>query len=382
MGIRGVPAAHGGFETFAGKLAPYLVEKGWDVRVYCQDDQQPGVKAAVREDEWSGVRRVHVPITQSGALGTLIFDLRAIWISIFQPGHVLLFGYNTAVLNVLQRLFGKKLLINMDGIEWKRPKWPPLHRLWLLLNELLGSLIGTKLIADHPEIANHLATRTPRSKIIMVPYGADQVSGADASLLDQHGLKPRKYFITICRIEPENSVMEIVQAFVSSRLDASLVILGKLDERNPYHRRIVEAAGERVKFVGAIYDKDMLAALRAFSLAYCHGHTVGGTNPSLVEALGAGCAVIAHENVFNRWVAGDGQLFFSSPQDCMARMIELSERPQRGEDARRAAHARFLDAFQWEQILATYEQLLHALTFGHEQPKAGAPISAEDRSYQ
>ena len=125
------------------------------------------------------------------------------------------------------------------------------------------------------------------------------------------GLEPDRYLVSIARIEPDNSILDIVRTFSRRHRGVRLVVLGRLDEGNTYHRAIRAAASEEVLFTGAIYDAATLRALRFHARAYLHGHTVGGTNPSLVEALWAGNAVIAHQNVYNTWTAGPEQFFFS-----------------------------------------------------------------------
>ena len=183
LGIRGIPAAHGGFESFVEKLAPFLVRRGWRVTVYCQED----VKAVTNRfaiDSWGAVERVHVRVARTGALGTIEFDWHALRHAAAQDGVCLVFGYNTALLLAVLRTSGKKILINMDGFEWRRPKWSLPVRWWFYVNEWVGARIGHRLIADHPAIADHLATRRSRAAIAMIPYCGDEVNAAPASLVE------------------------------------------------------------------------------------------------------------------------------------------------------------------------------------------------------
>src|SRR5690554_4716626 len=152
LGIRGVPAQHGGFETFAERLSLFLVGRGWKVTVYCQEEEGE----AVWESEWNGISRIHVPVKRGGALGTVIFDWLAIRHSLKEGGIFLTLGYNTAVFNWVQRLQGKVNLINMDGIEWRRDKWGVIAKTWFWFNERAGCWLGNHLIADHPAIKEHL----------------------------------------------------------------------------------------------------------------------------------------------------------------------------------------------------------------------------------
>ena len=366
-GSRGIPANHGGFETFAERLALHLSRDGWGVTVYCQSE----ATGTLEESSWQGVKRIHIPVRFKGALGTVEFDLKTTWHAARSPGLVLSLGYGTSIFSVLYRMYGRTNLINMDGIEWRRQKWSRLQRIWLFANERLGCWLGDHLIADHPAIKEHLATRVRESKISMIAYGADRVETADVRQLSRVRVRPDGYALLVGRVEPENSVLEIVEAFSSRRRGIELLVLGRFDrESNPYHGKVLDAASKEVRFPGAIYDPPLLAALRLYAKAYVHGHQVGGTNPSLVEALGAGSPVIAHDNPFNRWVAGDGALYFASRQQC-EKQLDLVLRDdlvrRRMSALNRARHATY---FTWDKILTQYEALLSAW---QEQEIAAVP---------
>lgn len=319
LGIRGIPAQHGGFETFVEHFALYLVNRGWNVTVYCQESGN----GLIYEDEWCGVNRIHIFVASNGAKGTVLFDWLSTWHASKRAKNVLTLGYNTAIFCVLYRFCNINNAINMDGIEWRRGKWSHFERAWLYINEKLGAWLGNHLIADHPEIMRHLEKFTSAHKITVIPYSADIIEEADASLIANYGLKKGEYSILIARPEQENSILEITKAYSEKKRGIPLVILGNYTpEYNSYHKDVIDAAGDEIKFVGAIYDKNIVQALRFYARFYIHGHTVGGTNPSLVEALGAGSAVLAHGNKFNRWVAGDGARYFSTTDDC-AKEIEV-----------------------------------------------------------
>jgi glycosyltransferase involved in cell wall biosynthesis len=357
LGTRGVPARHGGYETFAAHLAPYLVAHGWDVTVYCQ--REDGVNAWA-SDDWNGVHRVHVPIRSGGAVGTGEFDVRATLHALRRDDLKLVLGYNTAVLNVVLRAGGRRIVMNMDGIEWRRAKWSPPLRAWLRANEWIGAATSHHLIADHPEIERHLRGVRASATITVIPYGADVVADPRPPGLDALGLGDDPYFVVVARLEPENSILEIVRAFSRAPLDAKLVVLGQLTpDEVPYHAAVRAAAGPGCVFPGAIYDAPVVAALRHHAVAYVHGHTVGGTNPSLVEALGAGAAVIAHDNVFNRWVAEDAAEYFRDEDGCRAAMLRLLSSDGQRAARRAASTARHRAAFTWETILGAYDAMLH-----------------------
>lgn len=355
LGTRGIPAKHGGFETFAEKLALYLTGKGWAVTVYCQEDSG----TEIFESEWCGITRVHIPVSRVGSVGSIIFDWKATCHALSQQGLFLTLGYNTAIFNLMQRFKGQTNVINMDGIEWRRDKWGLIAKTWFWLNERIGCWTGNHLVADHPKIKQHLATRVRERKITMIPYGGDEVLSADSGLLVKYGIEPGCFSVIIARPEPENSFLEMVRAFSRCRRDHTLVVLGNFDpENNHYHRKVMDAASEEVLFAGAIYESPVVQALRYFSRFYLHGHRVGGTNPSLVEALGAGCAVIAHDNHFNRWVAGPGAAFFKDESACTVLLDQLLANDAAVAQMKWASRKRFQESFTWPQVLREYEELL------------------------
>lgn len=355
LGIRGVPAQHGGFETFAEKLSLFLVAQGWEVTVYCQEDGKGGKW----ESSWNGVNRIHIPVQRQGALGTIIFDLCATIDALKHSGLFLTLGYNTAIFNLMQRLKRQTNIINMDGIEWRREKWGKVAKTWFWINERIGCWSGNHLVADHPKILEHLATRVSSSKITMIPYGGDEVSSASARVLVPYGVEPYGFSVIIARPEPENSFLEMVRAFSSSRRDHRLVVLGNFNpEVNPYHKSVMDAASDEVIFPGAIYDASIVQALRFYCRFYLHGHRVGGTNPSLVEALGAGCAVIAHDNHFNRWVAGPDAAYFQDEASCSVLFDKLLSNDAAYAKLKDASRQQFLERFTWDKILGEYEALL------------------------
>lgn len=356
LGTRGIPAAHGGFETFAEYLSLYLVENGWRVIVYCQLDGD----GPIYEDSWKGIDRINIPISQGGAKGTVIFDWIAIKHAAQHKDLCLTLGYNTAIFCALLRIKNIPNVINMDGIEWKRQKWGGGAKTWFYINEIAGLWLGNHLVADHPGIKTHLQRAINPDKITMIPYGSDRVDASiGLSCLSDFGLSPSQYGILIARAEPENSILEVVTAFSSKVRNMPLVVLGSYrPEENLYHKAVLDAASSEVLFVGAIYDKTIVQSLRANARFYVHGHQVGGTNPSLVEALGAGNPVLAHNNHFNQWVADNSAVYFSNIAECdkcITQLITDNDLITRLCDNASHIHA---TRFTWDRILGEYESLL------------------------
>lgn len=351
LGTRGIPAAHGGFETFAQDLSLYLVQQGWDVTVYCQSNENKQV-------DWQGIHCHHIAAPDT-TLGTALFDLKSLLHAMKQDGLMLTLGYNTGFLNFLPKFKLKKQIINMDGIEWRRGKWSLPYKIAFYLNYLCAGVAGNILIADNPGIQEFLEKNFKKSKIRMIAYGSNRIENADLALLDPFGLQPDEYAIVIARPEPENNIYEIVKAWSSVKRQKKLVILGKFDNTNPYHYYVRKAASEDVIFPGAIYDPAIIRALRFYTTVYIHGHTVGGTNPSLVEALGAGNAVIAHDNVYNRWTAGKAALYFQTPQELKALFDRMDKLDLVA--CRKEAVLRHQQELQMTHILKKYENLFESV---------------------
>lgn len=357
LGTHGVPAAYGGFETAAEHVGLHLADKGWRVVVYCQ---VPGT-GPIETDTWKGLERVLVPEPREGWTGTASFDLTCVRHVLRESGQgevCLTFGYNTGVFNVAQRLRGIPNVINMDGMEWTRRRWGVLRQAILLANERAAGAVGDVLIADHPHIATYLSRHFGRRRVTTIAYGAYPMSGAPEDPVLALGLTPGEYATMICRPIPENSVLEIVRAWSTRPRPVPLVVLGDFVPTDRYHAQVLEAAGADVRFVGAIYDQSVVTSLRYHSRAYLHGHTVGGTNPSLVEAMAAGNPVIAHNNVYNRYVAGVGNRYFDGVAD-LAETLDLvlddtDALRSMGEFSRR----RQRDHYTWQHIGDEYERAL------------------------
>ncbi|RYE70693.1 MAG: DUF1972 domain-containing protein, partial [Hyphomicrobiales bacterium] len=262
LGTRGVPASHGGFETFAENLALFLVRRGWDVGVYCQEEVLAGEDESIVSHHWNGVEQIVVKVAAKGPAATLLFDWRCIRHAAGRSAVCLVLGYNGAVFLPYLRLRGRRLLTNMDGIEWRREKWGPLVKAWFWVNEWIAAWTSNRLIADHPAIQDHLARRRPRSASVMIPYGADVFHEAPTEPIEALGLTPGRYLVSIARLEPDNSILTMVEAFSRRRRGARLVVLGTLDEANAYHRAIQAAASDEVLFPGAIYEAETVRALR------------------------------------------------------------------------------------------------------------------------
>ena len=195
LGTRGIPARHGGFETFVERLAPDLVCHGWDVSVYCQEEG----KRAIWETNYRGVRLIHVSVKGTSTKSTIVFDWISMCDALRRDGLIFSFGYPTGLFAILPRLCRRRHIINMDGIEWKRAQFGRLGKVAYYINERFAAAFGNRLVADHPCIEDHLATRVSRRKITTIAYGAEGIFDADLIPLTYYGVEPGRYALIVAR---------------------------------------------------------------------------------------------------------------------------------------------------------------------------------------
>jgi glycosyltransferase involved in cell wall biosynthesis len=259
----------------------------------------------------------------------------------------------------IPRLWGSTVWINTDGIEWRRAKWNLVQRLYLLLAEALAVLFSSRVIADSSAIESYLRNRYRRlSKVSCIAYGASlQNEIPDTGPLTDWELKPDGYYIVVCRLEPENHVLEIAEGFEKSASKLPLIILGDIQSPNAYVRQLLKLRSPRIRFAGTVYDKK-LVSLRFYARAYFHGHSVGGTNPSLLEAMACSNLVVAHSNPFNQEVLGTTGLFFETSED-LSRIVNAIDAGKVDADRLRQGVAqRIRSLYRWDQIADAYLALL------------------------
>ena len=358
LGTRGLPAQHGGFETCVSELAPYLVSHGHQVYVYCQGTGPAGLN---RQATFGGARLIHMG-RRGGALATVLFDLQSTWHAARHGGVALIFGYNTAIFALILRLFHRRVIINMDGIEWQRRKWGKLPKLWFWFNELAACALTHRMIADHPAIQHHLSRghlrRVTKNKLVMIPYGAHPAErNARADLLPDE-LHGKSYACIVARAEPENTILEMVEAWSLHERGALLAVVGSYNWLDVYQSKVLAAASEEVVFLGPIYETEVVRAIRSNSLAYLYGHTVGGTSPTLVEAMACGTPIIAFQTVYSEWVAGTAGVYFRDSTELNGILSTLLTDTKTLGRLSANSRSRWAAEFTWERVLTQYNTIL------------------------
>lgn len=360
VGTRGVPAAYGGFETAVEEVGRRLVLRGHDVTVYSRS-------AGACPREHLGMRVVQLPAVPNKQLETLSHSAlsTAHLISRRAPDAAFLFNAANAPFLPLLRARRVPTALHMDGLEWKRSKWGGRGRAYYRWAEQFGVRQADALIADAPGIADYYRHQfdVPTE---LIRYGAPLLAETPVDGVRELGLEPDGYHLVVARFEPENHVLEIVGGYRRSAAAKPLAVVGSAPYAAAYTQAISEAAAgdPRIRVLGGVFDQGLLDALYAHAHTYLHGHSVGGTNPSLLRALGAGTAVIAYDVGFNREVLEDDGWFFSTSAD-VASALHAAESAAGEVAARgRRGRVRAADRFTWDEVSAAYEGLALRLAEG------------------
>jgi glycosyltransferase involved in cell wall biosynthesis len=351
LGSRGIPNAYGGFEQFAQYLSRGLVQRGHSVWVYNSSDHP------YREKQWEGVHIIHCKDWDSriGSAGQFIYDYNCLKDARRRDFDVLLqLGYTSN--SVWHRLWPTKTLnvINMDGLEWKRSKYGPITRKFLFRAERWAARHGDILVADSIAIRDHIEKKYLRPATY-IPYGAEIPGYYDAEQLWKWGLRPDGYFLLMARMEPENNIEMIIRGWLASGKKKPLVLIGNTG--NSFGRRLQKTyRDEKLLFIGANYEARVINALRHYSSLYFHGHSVGGTNPSLLEAMACGCAILAHDNSFNKEILGNEAGYFSSAED-ITRLLENLPGQEVVTCWKKVNAAKIRHCYTWDTVVEGYLEL-------------------------
>jgi glycosyltransferase involved in cell wall biosynthesis len=362
IGTRGVPAAYGGFETAIEEIGSRLVARGHDVTVYCRST------APDRPREHLGMALVYLPALRSKSLETLSHSAFSALHVVFHKRQDVSFVFNAANSPFVPLIRWRNVptAVHVDGLEWKRGKWGKWGRRYYRVAEQLAVRWADALISDAQGIADYYTAELGITSE-QISYGTNILLDPDSARLGELALEAGKYHLVVARFEPENHVDVIVDGYVASSARLPLVIVGSSPYAAEYTDRIASVATRdpRIRMLGGVWDQELLDQLYANSLEYLHGHSVGGTNPSLLRAMGAGTAVGAFDVSFNREVLGEDGTFFQNADD-VRRLIERTESSP--DEARRVAvrlQDRASENYNWDAVAIAYEQLALRLVDGH-----------------
>jgi hypothetical protein len=353
LGTRGIPNRYGGFEECAEKLAQGLVQKGHEVWVYNSAHHE------YKANEWQGAHIIHCkdPEDKLGTAGQFLYDLNCINDARRRGFDVVLqLGYTSS--SVWWRRWPKNAvnMVNMDGLEWKRSKYSRKVQAFLKHAEAWAARHGDVLIADSIAIQQYLKEQYGKDASF-IPYGARVQEQPDRDVLASFGVSPEGYHLLIARMEPENNIETIIRGCLQSGDGRPVLVVGNTGNAFGTRMKQLFSTESNVCFLGAIYDAPVINALRFDAFLYYHGHSVGGTNPSLLEAMGCRARIAAHRNPFNAAVLGGDAFYFSDAAE-ISNIIRNA--------GPKSAQQQWLDAnvvkirtqYNWPAVVDAYERVM------------------------
>ena len=367
IGSRGYPIVYSGYETFVKEVSERLVAQNISVRVYCQKHL-----FSARPKNVNGVELVYMPTVQTKSLNQLVHSFFSMIHACFSKTDVIL------VVNAANGPFGlisliaqKKTLINVDGLEWLRPKWKGLGAAYFKFAAKLATLFYNNIITD-AEAMRQVYLKTFKANSTVIAYGANIRHSKNPELINQFGLTPNEYFLIVGRLIPDNNSDLILEGFKKANSNKKLVIVGDVPYQDAYAQKMKAQASDQILFLGYITDSEVLAELYHQSYAYLHGHEYGGTNPTMLKAMAYGCAILALDTVFNREMLENGQFgwFFQKTSDSVALYLQQAEHdPQAVQTLKEKARDGITQKYNWDEVTRAYVTVFKALmTNGKSHP--------------
>ncbi|MBA4417156.1 MAG: glycosyl transferase family 1 [Syntrophus sp. (in: bacteria)] len=353
LGTRGIPACYGGFETFAEELSIRLVERGHEVTVY-------GRSNIIRYPEkvYKGVHLVILPTISHKYFDTVVHTFISFIHSLFKDFEIILLcNAANSMFSFIPRLTGKKVIINVDGIERMRAKWNALGKLWYRVGEVCACIFPNVAISDAKVIEEYYR-KTYGKKTVFIPYGAQTERVLSTGTLDRFGLKPQDYFLYVSRLEPENNAHLVIKAFEKIKTDKNLVIVGDAPYSEEYIRQIKNTKDPRIIFTGFVFGEGY-KEFQSHAYCYIHATSVGGTHPALIESMGFGNCVIVNGTPENREVVRDAAIIFdeNSESSLQEKLEMVIDRHALVEEFRKKARRMIEENYTWEKVTGDYENL-------------------------
>lgn len=361
LSVRGIPNNYGGFEQFTEYISVGLVRRGHDVTVYSPHFHP------YQESEYKGVRIKHIYSPEQwmgSSAGSFVYDFKCLKDALCNEKFDIIYeaGYTSIIPAYIW--YGIKnrtdviVTTNMDGLEYKRTKFNPLVRRFIEWEESMAVKHSHYLVSDNMGISDYFKRKYGKpSKFIA--YGADIHDDYDPEILKEYHLSPDGYHLIIARMEPENNIAMAIDGYLASNENGKnpLVIVGNTN--TPFAKKMLKRHGgeKSIRFVGGIYDFKKINSLRHFSRTYLHGHSVGGTNPSLLEAMASGVMLLSHDNIFNRSVVGDNAIYYTNAQDITAIFNNIADIIATNKDRITTANiATIRDTYSWEKLVDIHEE--------------------------
>jgi hypothetical protein len=349
IGTRGIPNHYGGFEQFAEFVSIGLVKKGHEVTVYNSHNHP------FQDNNYEGVNIIHCKDWEEkiGTAGQFIYDLNCIIDSRKRNFDIVLqLGYTSS--SIWSRLFPKNAIIstNMDGLEWKRTKYSKKVQAFLKYAEKLAVKHSDHLISDSIGIQDYIQTKYNESSTY-IPYGATIFDSPDLNEINKYNLEAYKYDLLIARLEPENSIEVILEGVSNASNPRTFLVIGKHETKYGNYLKGKYKNYKNIVFLGGIYNQNTLNNLRYFSNLYFHGHTVGGTNPSLLEAMASSSLICANNNIFNKAILEKDAFYFNTHTDVT--LILNQTIIKESHDFINANIFKIKTKYDWQIIIDAYE---------------------------
>jgi hypothetical protein len=369
IGTRGIPNHYGGFEQFAEYLSLGLTKRGHSVTVYNSH------KHPYQGQIWNGVDIVHCydPEQRTGTVGQFVYDLNCIIDTRRKDFDVILqLGYtSSSIWGWLLPKSKSVITTNMDGLEWKRSKFSPKVQRFLKYAEKLGVEYSDYLISDSLGIQDYIRKEYNKESLY-IPYGADLFSKPEVKYIREFQIEEYRYNMLIARLEPENSIEIILDGQVLSSRKLPFIVIGNHNTTYGLYLKNKFKGEKSIKFVGGIYDMTLLNNLRHFSNMYFHGHTVGGTNPSLLEAMSSQALVAANDNIFNRSILQDDAFYFKTSND-VKKLLESIDKVN-GKSKIFSNEKKIAVTYSWKTIVDQYESHFVEIFKKSQARKAAAAL--------
>ena len=366
ISTRGIPNNYGGFEQFAEYISIGLVQRGHSVTVYSPHFHP------YKEKEFRGVKIKHIYSPENwmgSSVGSFFYDFASLRDALKKEKFDIIYeaGYTSIVpayiwFNV-KEIKSPIFTTNMDGLEYKRSKFNKWVQKFLFWEEQITVKHSHHLVADNKGIQDYYKEKYGK-ECKLLAYGANIYDNYDEAFLKEFDLQANNYFLLIARLEPENNIEPVIQGYLNSNQKEirPLIIIGKTN--TPHGKQLTKKYGteKSVRFIGGIYDFDKINSIRYFSTAYFHGHSVGGTNPSLLEAMASNCFIIANDNPFNRAVLHDEALYFSSPKDVSSILNDINTILTNKKDLfTKKNRDEIRTNYSWEKLIDEYEKYFYSL---------------------
>lgn len=357
FGTRGIPARYGGFETCAEELSVGLARKGHKISVYCRYNNLP-----TNPKKYKGVSLKYISHINTKNFGTFSHTLLSLIHALFKRyDFLLVFNVGVAPLCLIPKLFGKKVIINVDGLEWKRKKWGFWVKRYFQFCESIVSLVADAVITDSKAIRNYYLDQYG-IKTHYIAYGTYFSRSSSPKILKEYGIEKDEYFFTASRLEPENNAALTVKAFHKVKTSKKLLIVGGANYSSKYIDMLNNTKDKRIKLLGPIYDPQHIKELHCNCFAYIHGNEVGGTNPALLKAMGYGNCILALDVSYNAEVVRDTAILYKkNVNDLKNKINYLLDNPQKAKMLGRKAALRAKKFYPWRKVIGEYEKLFEGL---------------------